>query len=210
MVPATGGQLSLTIGPLRTGVCATPGYPPAAKREGHTRTCHGTVRTFTHLGNVPTDGSFSAGGSFPSHQLGNSPIVIQSPSSGTLPRRTGQKSDFHGTQMRRGRRPRRTPRPLLARRAWRHARPPREVAQIPPTPRFAGGGVRQSPLGGTNHEHPPEFSGAPPIAFGRLPSRRRSASWSSDAPGSGALTAGGNSTRNRVTLSRWAVASSSV
>jgi len=30
-VPTAGGQLGLTVVPLRTGVCATPGYAPAAK-----------------------------------------------------------------------------------------------------------------------------------------------------------------------------------
>jgi hypothetical protein len=86
------------------------------------------------------DASFSAGGSFPSHRLGNSPIVIQSLSSGTLPRQIGQKSDLDDTVPCVATAARAGPTGPTRRRARLHASPLREGAQIPPTPRFAGGG----------------------------------------------------------------------
>jgi hypothetical protein len=55
------------------------------------------VLQLDHLGNVPTDVSFSAVGSFPSHQLGNNPSELFGPSIGLLYRRIGQKSDLEET-----------------------------------------------------------------------------------------------------------------
>ena len=60
--------------------------------------------------------------------------------------------------MRRERRPRGTD-GRTRRRARLHAHPPREGAQIPPTPRIRGGFVRHSPLGGTDRKHPPDSTG---------------------------------------------------
>jgi hypothetical protein len=48
------------------------------------------------LGNVPMDASFSAIGSFPSHQLGNNPIEFFGPSIGTFYRRICQNYDLAG------------------------------------------------------------------------------------------------------------------
>jgi hypothetical protein len=56
----------------------------------------------THLGNVPTDASFSAVGSFPSHQLWNVPIDVFGLSSGLLYRQTCQKADLQKTIPRAG------------------------------------------------------------------------------------------------------------
>jgi hypothetical protein len=46
------------------------------------------------VGNVPIEGSFSARGWFPSHQLGTIPIEFFEPSIGMFYRRTGQKYDL--------------------------------------------------------------------------------------------------------------------
>jgi hypothetical protein len=61
MVPATGGQLGVTIVPLRTGGCVTPGYAPNAKREGHG---HGTGPSRTWVTSQPT-AHFRRVGRFP-------------------------------------------------------------------------------------------------------------------------------------------------
>jgi hypothetical protein len=47
----------------------------------------------SYLANVPEEALFSAGGRFPSHQLGTNPIDFPKPSIGFLYRRIGQKSD---------------------------------------------------------------------------------------------------------------------
>jgi hypothetical protein len=93
------------------------------------------------MGNVPMHAPFSAVGSFPSHQLGNSPSSVQGASIGLLYSRIGQKSDLCAIRCVRpyARGPDR-PAPTRPP-SGRHARPPRERDNSRPPPGFAGGKV---------------------------------------------------------------------
>jgi hypothetical protein len=91
--------------PRHRALTAPPASPTRRTEQAHTdqhqhRNQIGTPHARdaqtpeVNLGNVPTDASFPALGSFPSHQLGNSPIEFFEPSIGLFYRRICQKYDL--------------------------------------------------------------------------------------------------------------------
>jgi hypothetical protein len=152
----------LTIAPLRR---------PSAIRQA-LRTLRGRRtpgkphRTVKHLGNVPTDASFSAVGSFPSpHPSCETPrSTFLSPRLGRYTAQSVRNLTLGGHWVRRdrprasGARARRTDRPRSpTAHACTHA-PPDEAAQITPNHPLHRGCVPQGPLSDTNPEHPPDPS----------------------------------------------------
>jgi hypothetical protein len=93
-----------------------------------------------NLGNVPKEASVWAGGSFPSHQMGNVPIDFFGLSIGLLCRQICQKSDVSRRSVRRNRPARRTD-PEHGR---THVRGVRWAKPRPPLC-FSGGCARESP-----------------------------------------------------------------
>jgi hypothetical protein len=130
------------------------------------------LREPKHLGNTPTQASFRRSGRSPATGCGTSRSSFLSHRSGCytgemVRNMTFRALDASGTP---GAPDRSAP---PDHRAWLHARPPREVAQIPPTPRFLGGCVCQGPLGDTYREHPHDSPGVSRLLFapGRGPRR---------------------------------------